>query len=105
MPQIPSAPFITLPPDWVCEVLSPSTAAHDRTRKMPVYARAGVTWVWLVEPAARSLEVFHLNGRKRYEQEQGFSDGEMVRALPFDAIVLELAALREGVARDEGART
>ncbi|EYF01484.1 Uma2 family endonuclease [Chondromyces apiculatus] len=42
MPEVPDAPFFTLPPDGVCEVLSPSTATHDRFRKMPVYAKASL---------------------------------------------------------------
>lgn len=93
MPDAPAGPFITLPPDWVCEVLSPSTAGHDRTRKMPVYAQHGVTWLWIVDPSTRTLEVFHLNARKRFEQEQAFSEAGAIRAQPFDAIELELAAL------------
>ncbi|EYF02606.1 Uma2 family endonuclease [Chondromyces apiculatus] len=100
-PQMPRASFITLPPDWLCEVLSPSTTVHDRIRKMPVYAAAGVTWLWLIEPLDRSLEVFHLNTRKRYEQEQTFSGNEVVRAQPFDAIGLDLAALWEVVAEGD----
>ncbi|AKT38329.1 Uma2 family endonuclease [Chondromyces crocatus] len=102
MPQMPRAPFVTLPPDWLCEVLSPSTATHDRLRKMPVYARAGVTWLWLLDPLARSLEVFHLLERKRYAQEQTFLEGEVVRASPFDAIELDLTAIWESIAPEEG---
>lgn len=48
-------------PDWVAEVLSPSTASHD-IAKIPVYERAGVAEVWLVDPAARTLEIYHLQG-------------------------------------------
>ena len=101
MPQIPRAPFFTLPPDWLCEVLSPSTATHDRLRTMPVYARAGVTWLWLLDPLARSLEVFHLLDRRRYAQEQTFVEGDVVRASPFDAIALELGGIWESIAPEE----
>ncbi|EYF01804.1 Uma2 family endonuclease [Chondromyces apiculatus] len=93
MPEVPSVPYFTLPPDWVCEVLSPSTATHDRFRKMPVYAKAGVSWLWFIDPVARSLEVFHLNARKLWEREQAFSGEDRVRAAPFDAVELELSAL------------
>ncbi|WP_044240795.1 Uma2 family endonuclease [Chondromyces apiculatus] len=102
MPLIPTVKFFTLPPDWVCEVLSPSTATHDRLRKMPVYARAGVMWLWLLDPLAKSLEVFHLFDRKRYAQEQTFVEGEVVRASPFDAIELDLTAIWDAIAPDEG---
>ncbi|AKT41527.1 Uma2 family endonuclease [Chondromyces crocatus] len=93
MPEVPDVPFFTLPPDWCCEVLSPSTATHDRKRKMPVYAAAGVTWLWLLDPLGQSLEVFHLGPRKLWELEQVFSGDDLVRAAPFDAVELELAAL------------
>jgi hypothetical protein len=42
MPVIPDAPFFDLAPDWLCEVVSPSTGALDPAKKMPHYARAGV---------------------------------------------------------------
>src|SRR5689334_25190870 len=62
MPRVPRTPAFTLAPDWLCEVLSPSTARLDRAAKLPVYAREGVKHVWLVDPEARMLEVFRLEG-------------------------------------------
>jgi Uma2 family endonuclease len=51
-------------PDWVAEVLSPSTARHDRTRKLAAYERAGVPEVWLVHPLDRTLSIYRIeNGR------------------------------------------
>jgi Uma2 family endonuclease len=47
-------------PDWVAEVLSPSTASHDRTVKLSAYERAGVREVWLVDPIDRKLTLFRL---------------------------------------------
>lgn len=47
-------------PDWVAEVLSPSTASHDQIRKVPVYERAGVREVWLVHPIDRMLTLYRL---------------------------------------------
>lgn len=49
---------ITVPPDWICEVLSPSTMRKDRALKLPLYARAGVQWAWLADPGERTLEVY-----------------------------------------------
>ena len=49
-------------PDWVVEVLSPSTARHDRLRKVPAYERAGVREVWLVHPIDRTLTIYRLEG-------------------------------------------
>ncbi|HVV50643.1 MAG TPA: Uma2 family endonuclease [Polyangia bacterium] len=54
MPEVPDVAFLDLAPDWLCEVLSPSTAALDRTRKMHHYARAGVKHVWLLDPGHRA---------------------------------------------------
>src|SRR4051812_37962843 len=48
MPAAPTETFVTLPPDWVCEVLSPKTSRHDRTKKLPIYAHAGVPHLWLL---------------------------------------------------------
>ena len=47
-------------PDWVVEVLSPSTARHDRLRKVPAYERAGVREVWLVHPLDRTVTIYQL---------------------------------------------
>jgi len=47
-------------PDWVAEVLSPSTASHDQIIKLPAYERAGVQEVWLVHPADRTLAIYRL---------------------------------------------
>lgn len=54
--------FFTLAPDWVCEVLSPSTARVDRGLKLPLYARRRVQHVWIVDPLARVLEAYRLDG-------------------------------------------
>jgi Uma2 family endonuclease len=52
-------------PDLVVEILSPSTAAHDRATKLALYAEAGVPWVWFLDPEARTVETLKLEG-KRY---------------------------------------
>ena len=61
MPDYPDAAYFTLAPDWVCEVLSPSTRKLDLHGKRPIYAREGVAHLWLVEPAGRTLEAFELH--------------------------------------------
>lgn len=92
MPELPDAPYLTLAPDWACEVLSPRTQALDRTRKLPLYAREGVAHVWLVDPLARTLEVLRLDG-DTYRLVATHGGEEVVRAEPFDAVGLELSAL------------
>ncbi len=92
MPVLPNAAAFELAPDWVCEVLSPSTAATDRTDKLPLYATESVGHVWLVDPITRTLEVLRLDGA-RWSLVGTWRDDARVRAEPFDAIELELAAL------------
>ncbi|MDY7226652.1 Uma2 family endonuclease [Hyalangium rubrum] len=92
MPRPPHTAAFTLAPDWVCEVLSPSTMALDRAVKLPVYARERVRHVWLVDPVARTLEVFRLDG-ERYTLLVTHAGSARVRAEPFDAIELALAFL------------
>ncbi len=92
LPTVPREPFFSLAPDWVCEVLSPSTAGLDRVRKKHVYAREGVEYVWLVDPVGRTLEAFQLQ-EGRWVELGSWSGSDLVRAAPFDAIELELEAL------------
>ena len=87
------AAFATVAPDWVCEVLSPSTAAFDRDEKMPLYAREGVRHAWLVDPIARTLEVFALGAEGRWVLAGVHRDAARVRVEPFDAIALDLSVL------------
>lgn len=91
-PEPPSGPHTSVVPDWVCEVPSPSTTSVDRMKKMPVYLREGVTHVWLVDPANRALEVFRRD-EGRWMLAGNFGGTEKVRAEPFEAVELELAAL------------
>ena len=94
MPELPNTSAFELAPDWVCEVLSPSTAALDRAEKLPIYAREGVRHAWLVDPGVRTLEVLRLEGRGPHWLLVGIWSGDGgVRAEPFDAIELGLGAL------------
>lgn len=92
MPTIPDEPYFTLAPDWVCEVLSPSTQKNDRSRKLRIYAEAGVAHAWLVDPLERTLEVLRLKDGA-WSIVGVCVDSEVVRVHPFEAIQLELARL------------
>lgn len=94
LPRLPKDHRIEVVPDWVCEILSPSTARKDRMTKMPVYARYGVSYLWLVDPLARTLEAFAL--REGCWTVIGlFQEQEIVSVEPFHEIGLELGALWE----------
>lgn len=84
--------FIEMAPDWVCEVLSPSTEKRDRAAKLPIYARERVSHAWLVNPAQRTLEVLRLTS-ERWLTLAVHHDDHRVRAEPFDAIELDLSVL------------
>ncbi len=93
---IPDLPFQTLAPDWVCEVLSPSTARLDRVRKLQLYAREAVGFVWLLDPAARTIEAFRLH-ESRWLLLGTFSGDAPARIEPFDAVELDLPVLWSGL--------
>lgn len=92
MPELPMAAFVTLAPDWACEVLSPSTSKLDRGAKLPVYAREGVRHVWLVDPLEQYLEILRLDGDSYRIVHTHVADAK-VRAEPFEAIELDLSVL------------
>ncbi len=93
MPELPQdQAYLDLAPDWVCEVISPSTAALDRGKKRLVYANQSIKHLWLVDLDAQLLEVFELDGTT-YRLLNVHSGEERVRAVPFEAIELELGAL------------
>jgi Uma2 family endonuclease len=92
MPEMPDTPFFTLAPDWVAEILSPSTTAHDRIDKASIYARERVEYLWLIEPAAQTLEALVLKN-EQWLRVGAWKGDAAVRAEPFDAIQLELGAL------------
>jgi Uma2 family endonuclease len=93
MPELPTdKAYFDLTPDWVCEVLSPSTAALDRGAKRRIYCEQGVSHLWLVDPDVRTLEVFSLDGSS-YRLLDVSSGDALIRAVPFDAIEIELGAL------------
>ena len=90
--EIPNAAYTSLAPGCVCEVLSPSTGSLDRGDKLKVYEREQVPHVWLVDPAAKTLEVLALDGSS-YRVAEVFTEDAKVRAIPFDAIELDLSIL------------
>ncbi len=92
MSQFPSRGAATdLAPDWVCEILSPSTQRLDRVRKLPLYARERVGHAWLVDPLERYLEVFRLHQGDWLLVGQ-FDGQAPIRAEPFESVELDLGS-------------
>ena len=92
MPRLPDTAYFPLAPDWVCEILSPSTASLDRVKKLTIYARERVAHAWLIDPVARTLEVLRLEAG-RWTILATHTSSEVVRADPFAEIELELESL------------
>ncbi len=96
MPQLPETPWFELAPDWVCEILSPSTARVDRVLKMPLYARKGVQHLWLLDPDLRTLEVYQLDSSgdlPRWLLLESLGGDAPVRQPPFEAVEFSLGTL------------
>jgi Uma2 family endonuclease len=92
MPRLPDGAWITLSPDWVCEVLSPSTVQTDRSIKLSVYAEYGVCHRWLIDPSAKTLEAYELPDGK-WTLLATLSEDDSVRLHPVGAITFPLDAL------------
>jgi Uma2 family endonuclease len=92
MATVPNVAYFTLAPDWLCEVLSPSTESIDRRKKLPIYAREGVGHVWFVDPLRETLEVLRLESQ-RWSLIATHEADAKVCAEPFDAIQLALRTL------------
>jgi Uma2 family endonuclease len=93
--RAPKDPFerpVRIRPDWVCEVVSPSNASNDTVKKLRTLQRHGLPHYWLVEPERQTLTVLRWTA-------EGFltvltaTGGEVVRAEPFEALELPVAAL------------
>jgi len=90
--KVPASAFIDLAPDWVCEVLSPSTELRDRTAKLAIYAREGVDHLWLVSVRTRHVEVYRRDAA--YWVLIGTAQGSAkVRLAPFEEVEIDLARL------------
>lgn len=92
MPKAPQTAWFDLAPDWLCEILSPSTARVDRVEKLPIYARWGVRNVWLIDPDLRTLEAYD-NVDGRWLLAATLKDDDAVSLAPFDAVSFSLAGL------------
>ena len=92
LPNPQAMTSFTLAPDWICEVLSPSTEHRDRQEKMAAYARERVAWLWLLSPKKKCLEAYRLEG-DGYRGLGEWADGAKARIAPFEAIELELSVL------------
>ncbi len=92
MPEYPDAAYCTVTPDWVCEVLSPTTRKFDLYEKRPFYASENVSHLWLVDPVERKLEAFELRDGQ-WLPIATLKEDDQVSVRPFEAITFSLADL------------
>lgn len=92
MARLPDTAWFELAPDWLCEVLSPSTAREDRVEILPIYASFAVGHVWLIDPTLRTLEAFE-NRDGKWLLLAAFENDNQVSIQPFDAIAFDLSSL------------
>jgi Uma2 family endonuclease len=92
MAQVPAVPYFTLVPDWVCEVVSPSTERIDRQKKLRIYAREGVRHCWLVDPLEHIIEIRRLEGAE-WVMAATHRHRDVINPEPFDAIPLPLTRI------------
>lgn len=90
MTTLPEKAYFERAPDWACEVLSPATESIDRGRKMEVYAREGVSYLWLLNPIQRTLETYRLVS-SRWTLLATYVGDAAVRAEPFEATALDMS--------------
>jgi len=92
MPNPPADQRFEVVPDWVCEILSPSTASKDREVKMPLYSHYGVAFAWLIDPKARYLEAYQLEG-DAWRQITRLSKNDRAAVPSFAEVALDLSEL------------
>ncbi|MEM5790015.1 MAG: Uma2 family endonuclease [Syntrophobacteraceae bacterium] len=84
--------WISVAPDWVCEMLSPGTRRLDRMVKMPIYAQHEVPYLWLIDPMDQTLEVYRLK-ESEWVVAGLHKEADKVRAVPFSEIEINLTNL------------
>lgn len=91
LPELPDDTAIRTVPDWVCEILSPTTRRHDLLVKKPYYAKIGVPYHWLIDLDARALTAYRLDGG-RWVELGVFGDETAARVEPFSDAPLDVAS-------------
>lgn len=89
MPVLPDDHKFRVIPDWICEILSPSTRDYDMLEKVPLYGAHDVHWLWIIDPDECWLDVFSLANRK-YQRVRRFTANEPICAVPFETVSFHL---------------
>ena len=86
--------WISAVPDWICEILSPQTASLDKAEKMPLYARYGVAYAWIIDPIMmKTLDVYRLESGGWWRLLESYGGNDKMRAEPFQDVEINLGDL------------
>ena len=97
MPELPPDHRFLVRPDWLCEVLSPSTESHDRTVKMALYASHGVPHYWIVHPHDCYIEAYELSSDGQYQQFAIGHEKALFNSAPFNEFQMSVMELLKGL--------
>lgn len=92
MPYPPEDQRFEVVPDWICKILSPSTARKDRETELLLYAYYGVQYAWLIDPIKHTLEVYRLDAGTWFESDR-FAGADRVSVPPFGSVSIDLESL------------
>ncbi|MGH6815137.1 MAG: Uma2 family endonuclease [Hyphomicrobiaceae bacterium] len=92
MPTLPETAWFETVPDWICEVVSPSSGRYDRVMKSGIYAAFKVGFYWLADPQTRTLETFVWQSGE-WLLKGTFGDDDRVAASPFEEAPFPLGLL------------
>jgi Uma2 family endonuclease len=84
-------------PDWIIEILSPSTAAKDHIEKLALYERSGVKEYWVVYPAYGIIDVHLLGDDGRYEKPKSYAEKDKIEPATLPGLILELKTIFKSV--------
>ena len=92
LPELLDEEYVSVTPDWVCEILSPSNRKHDLVRKKAILHRAKTPHYWIVDPEEKTVSVlrWHEDG---YLSVSDAGVGDKARLEPFEAIEIDVSAL------------
>ena len=92
MPELPDTAYFEIAPDWICEVISPSTARYDRLEKRDIYAAQKVSYLWFIDPDTKTQEAFELIEGRWMLLATHANDDEIAVA-PFNEVPFSLGSL------------
>jgi Uma2 family endonuclease len=92
LPEPGSVRPIEIVPDWICEIVSPSSVAYDRVTKRALYAKHSVSHYWIVDPEGRTLEALELQG-ERWVELGAWDETARARIPPFAEQELDVGRL------------